>query len=169
VFEKFTTPEELFTYKLGSALKMEKTVVDMLDKLEDEATSDHLKQQLRHHAEETRQQIRNIAEAFAAIGEEPDEKLSLVIEAIDKEGRANIKRTADPLVDAVILGGAAETEHHEIAVYEWLIIHAEAMDLQDVAALLRQNLEQEQHTLEEVRRATQRVAAEIPQRVSRGT
>jgi hypothetical protein len=35
----------------------------------------------------------------------------------------------------VILGGAAETEHHEIAVYEGLITKAEAMGEQDIVGL----------------------------------
>lgn len=58
----------------------------------------------------------------------------------------------------MILSGAAETEHHEIAVYEGLITEAEAMGKQDIVRLLQQNLEQEQHTLEEVKRATQELA-----------
>ena len=36
---------------------------------------------------------------------------------------------------------------------------AEALGHEDVAGLLRQNLEQEQHTLEEVRNATRQAAA----------
>jgi ferritin-like metal-binding protein YciE len=47
----------------------------------------------------------------------------------------------------VLHSGAAETEHHEIAVYEGLITHPEAMGKSDVAELLKQNLEQEQHAL----------------------
>lgn len=80
-----------------------------------------------------------------------------------------IRRTEDQFVDAVILGGAAETEHHEIAVYEWLIAHAEAMGWEDVARMLRPNLEQEQHTLDEVRQATQRIAGELPKPAARRT
>jgi ferritin-like metal-binding protein YciE len=54
----------------------------------------------------------------------------------------------------VILAGCAETEHHEIAVYENLIVHADALNHEDIVALLRENLEQEQHTLGEVLKAT---------------
>jgi len=60
----------------------------------------------------------------------------------------------DALADDVILAGCAETEHHEIAVYENLIVHADALGQEDVVALLRENLEQEQHTLGEVLKAT---------------
>jgi ferritin-like metal-binding protein YciE len=158
MFEKLTSPDELFHYNLGAALKMENTVLEMLGNLEEASQSDQLKQQFSHHADETRQQIRNIEQAFSALGEEPDDSPCPAIEGIDKEGKANIKKADDSIVDAVILSGAAETEHHEIAVYEGLITHAEAMGKQDVVQLLRQNLEQEQHTLDEVKQATQQLA-----------
>ena len=44
-----------------------------------------------------------------------------------------------------------------IAVYETLITHAEELGEPDVVQLLQQNLEQEQHTLEEVARAQRQV------------
>jgi ferritin-like metal-binding protein YciE len=154
MFEKFHTTNELFRYKLGSALKMEDTVVDMLDRLQGAAQSDELRQQLHHHQDETRHQIGNLERAFAAIGEEPDKHTDMVIEAIDKQGLTQVKRSEDGVVDSVILAGAADTEHHEIAVYDWLITEAEALGHHDVVGLLRENREQEQHTLEEVQRAT---------------
>jgi ferritin-like metal-binding protein YciE len=161
LFERFEAPSDLFAYKLGSALTMERDVLEMLGKLEEAARGEQLKEQLRHHAEETRQHARRVEQAFAALGLEADDKPCPVIEAIDKEGRAHVKRADDSLVDDVILAGAAATEHHEISVYEWLIAHAEAMGRLEVAALLRESLEEEQHTLEAVRRATQAVAQAV--------
>lgn len=158
MFEKLNTPQELFHYKLGAALKMENTVLDMLGDLEEASQRQQLKQQFSHHADETRQQIHNLEQAFAALGDEPDDSPCPAIEGIEKEGKANIKKADDSVVDAVILAGAAETEHHEIAVYEGLITEAEAMGKQDIVELLRQNLEQEQHTLDEVKHATQELA-----------
>jgi ferritin-like metal-binding protein YciE len=160
VFERLNTPQELFSFKLGAALKMENTVLEMLGDLQEEAQRDQLKEQFRHHADETREQIANIEKAFRALGEEPDDSPCPAIEGIEKEGKANIKKADDSVVDAVILSGAAETEHHEIAVYEGLITHAEAMGNEEVVRLLSQNLEQEQHTLEEVKSATGEIARE---------
>jgi ferritin-like metal-binding protein YciE len=160
MFEKLDNPRELFTYKLGSALEMEQTVLKMLDGLQDEAKGPQVKQLLSHHADETRQQIRNIEQAFDAIGEKADDKPCLPAEALDKEGKLEIKKADDRFVDTIILSGAMETEHHEIAVYDSLIMQAEALGQPAVATLLRQNLEQEQHTLDEVRRAAQAV---VPQ------
>jgi ferritin-like metal-binding protein YciE len=151
---KLTTPQELFVHELGACLTMENTVEEMLGKLIGQANDGELKQQLRHHREETQAQIRNLHQAFEALGEDAETKPCPAIEGIEKEGEANLGMVDDALADDVILAGCAETEHHEIAVYENLIAHAGAMGEEDVVALLRENLEQEQHTLGEVLKAT---------------
>ena len=161
MFERLNTREELYNYKLGSALKMEQTVLDMLDANAEEAKDPQLSQLFRHHQDETRQQIGNIEQAFAAFGWDVDDSPCLWAEALEKEAKANVKKTDDKLVDHVLLLGAAETEHHEIAVYEGLITEARGMGRDDVVQLLQRNLEQEQHTLDEVRSATERVAVAV--------
>ena len=159
MFDKLNNTREVFGHKLGSALTMEQDVLGMLGDLEDKAQNDELKQQFRHHADETRQQIDNLEQVFRALGEEPDDSPCPVTKALDKEAKANIKMADDSVVDAVILSGAAETEHHEIAVYEMLIAQAEQFDQAEIVQLLQQNLEIEQHTLDEVKRAQQRELA----------
>ena len=47
-------------------------------------------------------------------------------------------------------------------MYEGLIINARAMGRDDVVRLLEQNLEQEQHTLDEVKQSLERVATVSP-------
>jgi ferritin-like metal-binding protein YciE len=160
MFERLNTPEELYHFKLGAALKMEQTVLDMLDSNAEEAQDSKLKELFRHHQEETREQIQNLEKAFQVLGWEVDDSPCPAIEGIEKEGKANAKKTDDSLVDAVLLSGAAETEHHEIAVYEGLITFAQAMGKGDVVELLEHNLEQEKHTLEEVKNTTHHIAAQ---------
>ena len=164
MFERLNTPEEAYNYKLGAALKMEHTVLEMLEDNAGEAQDNELVQLFRHHQDETRQQIDNLERAFAALGWEVDDSPCPAIEGIQKEGKANAKKTDDALVDSVLLAGAAETEHHEIAVYEGLIINARAMGRDDVVTLLQENLEQEQHTLDEVKQSLERIAADVPTR-----
>jgi len=158
MFDKLNNSREVFGHNLGAALTMEQDVLDMLGDLEDKAQRDELKQQFRHHADETRQQIDNLEQVFRALGEAPDESPCAVTKALDKEAKANIKMADDSVVDAVILSGAAETEHHEIAVYESLIAQAAEFGQPDVVRLLQQNLEMEQHTLDEVKQQQRRVA-----------
>jgi ferritin-like metal-binding protein YciE len=162
MFERLKTPEEAYNFKLGAALKMEHTVLEMLEKLTDEAQDERLKTQFRHHHQETQQHIANLEQVFAAFGWEVDESPCPAIEAIDKEGKANIKKTDDSLVDSVILQGVVETEHHEIAVYENLIINAEAMGRAEVAQLLKGNLAHEQHALDDAVQLQRQVAAVTP-------
>ena len=145
---KIETPRELYLHKLGAALKMENTSLEMLPQLEEHAQSAQLQQALRQHRQETEGHVRNLEQAFTALGEEPDDSPCPAIEGLEKEGQANLKMVDDSLNDDVILSGVCETEHHEIAGYEGLITKAEAMHEQEVVALLQENLESEQATLQ---------------------
>ena len=158
MFERIKSPEDLMHHKLAVAMRMEHMTLGMLGKNAEESNDDQVSQLLRHHQEETREQIDRLNQAFGAFGWEPDEDIDLVSGAQDKEATAEVKTTDDRLVDNIILQCAAATEHHEIAVYEGLIANSRAMGRDDVAQLLQQNLEQEQHTLDEVRGSLQRVA-----------
>jgi ferritin-like metal-binding protein YciE len=155
------TPTELFVHKLGAALTMEETILDMLKRLQDEASDPKLQQQLQQHHKETQQQIRNLKQVFEALGEQPETQSCPTIEGLEKEGRQMIKQVDDELVDSVILGGVIETEHHEIAVYDGLIIKAEAMGDDDVVALLQENLEQEEATLDKAVKAAEQTSKQL--------
>ena len=158
---EITSPNELFTHKLGAALTMEQTVLQMLQTLEQKANEPELKEQFSHHRDETEQQISNLQQVFAALGEQAETQACPTIEALKEESEEMISQTSEELIDAVLLSGAAETEHHEIAVYEGLIAQAEAMDQGDVVALLTENVEQEQHTLQQVQQATAKQAEQL--------
>ena len=160
---EITTPTELFTHKLGAALTMEQTVLQMLQTLEQEAQEPELKEQFSHHRDETEQQISNLQQVFAAIGEQAQTQPCPTIEGLKKESETMISQTSDELIDAVLLSGAAETEHHEIAVYEGLIVNAEAMGEQDVVALLQENLENEEATLQKAEQMGQQLAQQVGQ------
>jgi ferritin-like metal-binding protein YciE len=158
---EITSPNELFAHKLGAALTMEQTVLQMLQTLEQKAKSSELKEQFSHHHDETEQQVANLQQVFAALGEQAQTQPCPTIDGLKEESEQMISQTSDELIDSVLLGGAAETEHHEIAVYEGLITQAEAMGQDDVVALLTENLEQEQHTLKEVQAATAKQAKQL--------
>jgi ferritin-like metal-binding protein YciE len=158
---KIETPKELFVHKLGAALTMEETILEMLEKLHEEASDPELQRNLQQHYKETRQHVANLHQVFQALGEEPEKQPCPAIEGLEKEGEQNIKQTDDSLVDAVILSGVIETEHHEIAVYDGLIITAEQMDDQDIVALLHENLEQEEGALDKAVKASEQSAKQL--------
>lgn len=154
-------PEKLFAHELGMALGAEKKILTMLKKLERQVTKDELKQQFSHHRQETEGQIRNIEQAFESIGEKATGHHHETVDGLAQETEKMIGMVDPPLVDAVILGGAAKTEHLEIAMYRGLITKAEAMGADDVVALLQENLEQEEHTAQEVERAARELAPQL--------
>lgn len=155
---QISDPRKLFTYKLGTVLSGEKKILAMLKKHEKRAQRDELRQQFRHHREETEGQIRNIEQAFDALGEKATGHSNPTILGLAEQADTLYDKTDDEIVDSVLLGGAAETEHLEIALYEDLITQARALGEQQVVTLLEQNLEQEQHTLEEVKLASEQIA-----------
>ena len=157
--ENIESPRELFEHKLGSALKMEKTILeDMLPELEEAASDSELKQNLSQHRRETQGHVRNLEQVFRAIGEDPEEQSCPTIEGLEKVGRAMLGNVDGSLNDAVILSGVVETEAHEIAVYDGLITKAQAMGEDDIVALLQENLESEEQTLQKARKASEQLA-----------
>jgi ferritin-like metal-binding protein YciE len=155
------SPQELFVHKLGAALTMEETILGMLEDLQQQARDPKLKQQLSQHHKETEQQVGNLQQIFDAIGEPAKRQPGPAIEGLKKEGEAMLRQVDDSLNDSVILSGVIETEHHEIAVYDGLIITAEKMGDDDVIALLNENVEQEAATLEKAIKASEQLARQL--------
>jgi ferritin-like metal-binding protein YciE len=159
-------PKQLFQHKLAATLTMEVTVYGMLQELEGKANETELKEQLSHHRDETEGQIRNLTQAFGALGQEPNKQPCPVIDGLKTEGEQLLEQTSPQLHDGVILSGCAEVEHHEIAVYDGLIRLADELGEEDIVALLKENLEQEEHTLKEVEKAFEKQAKRLAETVS---
>ena len=148
MFERFDTPEEIFSYKLGSALSMERQLVGLLEALEQRTQREEIRHPLAVHREETLQHVANIEHCFTLLDETVvDYSRCGVIEAMANESNTMIKKSDDSLPDVLILAVASEAEHYEIAVYETLIANAEARKATAVAKLLSENLAQDKHAL----------------------
>jgi ferritin-like metal-binding protein YciE len=158
---KIESPEELFVYQLGAALTMEETILELLEKLQQETNDPNLRRQLQQHYKETQGQVDNLHRVFEALGEPVDRRPCPAIEGLEREGEMMLKEVDESLKDAVILQGVLETEHHEIAVYDGLIIMAEQLGDDDVIALLNENVEQEAATLEKAIKATEQLAKRV--------
>ena len=163
---QITDAKQFFAHKLGATLTMEETVLKMLSELEQKANESDLKEQLSHHHDETQGQVANLTQAFAALGMQPERKPCPAIEGLQIEGKETLQMTSPELYDLVILAGCAAVEHHEIAVYDGLIELADQLDQDDITALLKENLEQEEHTLKEVEKAFQKQTKQLAERVT---
>ena len=156
----------LFVHQLGEALNMERTVLTMLKKNEQAASEPELKQLFAHHRDETEGQIRNLEQAFSSLGENAAGHICHAMDGMKKESQELLDKAAPELADGVLAGGATHVEHYEIATYEGLVSKAEAMGADDVAALLQENLEQEQHTLTEVQRVGESLSRRTAQQIA---
>lgn len=157
MFEHFTTPEEIFSYKLGSALTMEHDSLGLLEDMENAAMRSELKELFRDHAHETSQQIENLGQCFSALGQEAAGTPSLATKGLTKDARSLVAKTDETLVDAVVLAAALEAEHHEVAVYENLITQARALGAAATVNLLTQNLFQEQSAIKKIQAAAESI------------
>jgi ferritin-like metal-binding protein YciE len=152
---------ETYQFKLGAALKMEQTIVDMLDEHIEAARSEQVRELLRRHQEETREHIEVLEQVFGVFEWEVDVSPCPAIEGLEKESKTMIKKTEDGLVDAVILQSAVEVEHHELGVYTNLIVSARALGRQDAIDLLEQIRRSEEHALHKATSEQQQLLAAV--------
>lgn len=151
MFDHFTTLEEIFSYKLATALSMEHDSLELLGELEKAAMRSEISEILHGHAEETRLHIQNLEQCFAMMGQESKQYPSPTTKGLAKEAKSFMAKTDNTLVDAVVVASALESEHHEVAVYESLILQARALGTTGVVELLSQNLLQEQSAIDKLK------------------
>ncbi len=146
---EMTQPRELFIHELRDILYAERQLTKALPTMAKEAGDDELRQGFQDHLDETREQIANLEEVFAQLGERPAGERCPGIEGIIAEHDEFMsEESPDGQVrDLFLTGAAARTEHYEIAAYTGLVAMATAMGERGAADLLKRNLTQEKEML----------------------
>lgn len=152
------SPEQLLHFQLRTAMTMENDSLAALGELAAAAKSAEIKKLFRHHAGETKEQIANLQQAFRLLELRESTAPSPSTKGISRQAASLLERTAPKLRDRAALASALGNEHYEISAYESLLIPVSAMGASDVASLLQANLDQEQHTSEEIRTKLQSIA-----------
>lgn len=145
------TPTDLLRFQLRTAVTMEEDSLAALGELASAAQSSDVKKLFRHHADETREQTENLSSVFTLLELPESSAASPSTKGISKQAASLIARSSANLRDQVTLASALGNEHYEISAYEALIIAVQAMGNGEVLALLKENLDQETHTSEELR------------------
>lgn len=158
MFEHFTTPEEIFLYKLGMALAMEHEAMELHTDLDNAAMRSSVKDLVLAQAKENRGHVGMLNQCFALLGREPHQFSSPTSKALGREARSFIGKVSSPLVDEVVLTSLLEARHHESGVYESLAIHAQVEGAPGVAELLNQCLREEQDAIGAIRTAVDDLA-----------
>ena len=140
-----TNPRELFVHELSDAMSAEQQILKMLPELQTEALNPELKQALKAHEAETKGHVKNLQAVFKQIGEQPEEMTCYGIKGLADEHQAMHEEDPSPqMLELANLSGAEKTEHYEMVMYTGLIQMAKDLGEPDSAALLQENLEQEQ-------------------------
>lgn len=142
------TLQQKFMHELGDIYDAEHQFMKGQEEMLQNATDQTLKDMITNHIEQTREQIRNLEQVFAALGEQPQREMCDGAKGIVSEGQKLLRETANApeLRDCAIIGAASKVEHYEISSYRGLIQGAELMGQQEIVSLLQQNLEQEEST-----------------------
>jgi ferritin-like metal-binding protein YciE len=139
-----TTPRELFVHELSDAMSAEQQILKMLPELQQEALNPELKQALKEHEAETKQQVKNLQAVFKQIGEKPEETTCFGVKGLADEHQALHDEDPSPeMLELANVSGAEKTEHYEIVTYTGLIQMAKDLGERDAAQLLQENLDQE--------------------------
>lgn len=140
-----TNISELLKHELGDLLYAEKTVLKGLKKMSREVADPAMRERMLQHYDETEQQIANLEEAFAAIGEKAKAQKCAGILGLMEE-HDEFKSEEEPskeMLEAFDLGSGLRVEHYEIAAYNTAIALARAVGNTECVELLRENLAQE--------------------------
>jgi len=138
------TPRELFVHELSDIMSAESIIAKMLPDLQKEAVTAEVKAAMGEHLKETREQIDVLKQVFKALGEKPEETTCHAAEGLKQEHDALLEEEPTPeMLEMGNLGGAAKTEHYEIATYTTLVQMAKDLGEREVADLLKRNLDQE--------------------------
>jgi ferritin-like metal-binding protein YciE len=139
-----STPRDLFVHELSDIMSAENIILGMLPELQKEARSPEFKKALKEHETETRQQVKNLQKVFQVIGEKPEPTTCHGAEGLREEHDALLEEKPSPdVLEMGNVGGAAKTEHYEIATYRVLVQMAKDLGEREAATLLKENLDQE--------------------------
>lgn len=145
------TPQDLFVHELSDIHSAEQIIAKMLGEAQGMVQNPQLKQGLQQHEQETRQHAKNIEQIFQQMGAQPHQVECKAVQGLFEELKeAKQSQPSPEVLEGVVAGGAAKTEHYEIAAYTGLVKKARAMGQTEAAQLLEQNLQQEQTMLQQV-------------------
>lgn len=139
--------DDLFHDGLKDIYYAERKILRALKKMARGAESEELRAAFEKHLIETEGQIGRLQQVFEIFGKRAQGKTCPAIDGILEEGEEILEEyKGAPALDAGLVAAAQGVEHYEIARYGTLKRWAELLKLQDAAALIDQNLQEETAT-----------------------
>ena len=152
------SPQDLLRFQLRTAKTMEDDSLAAVTELAQAARSAEIKKLFRHHADETKQQIKNLRTVFELLEIPESSAPSPSTKGISKQAKSALARSTAKLHDQAALSAALGNEHYEISAYQALLLGVGSTDA-EATRLLQENLDQEVHTSEELLKKLRELAA----------
>jgi ferritin-like metal-binding protein YciE len=158
------TPHELFSHRLRTMLWVEQRLAEeLLPAIYDQVHAVDLKYAVERHLFETQHHIRTLERVLHLLGGpgSPEESSALLgLKAEYDDLMKVVDRDRADVVDLTHVDVLAAGEHLEIAAYESLVVTARAFGEEEIATMLEEIREQEEHALEAVTHAGVKLLAE---------
>jgi ferritin-like metal-binding protein YciE len=153
--------KEVLTDELRDMYSAENQLVKALPKLAKGAKNPKLKALFTLHLDETKGQVERLKKVFEILEEKPTGEHCNGMEGVIEEGADALEKDEEGAsFDSGIIGAALRTEHYEIAGYTAAMAMANVLGLSDVAALLEENLKEEQTAADKIMSTSQAIFEE---------
>ncbi len=145
--------EKLFLRELKDIYDGEQQLMKALPEMEKSAASRELKAAFHDHYDQTRNHVNRLERVFRDFGAEPERRSCKGLEGIIDEGESMASEFKEnSALDAALIESGQKVEHYEITSYGTLCSWAEQLGRTNVLSLLKQTLDEEKQTDQELTR-----------------
>lgn len=142
--ERLENLGDLLLEQLRDLYDAEHRIVDALPKMAEKASNASLREAIKTHLQETKNQIKRLETCFEQLGTEPERETCEATKGLIKEGEEMLNKDAPASIrDAGIIASAQRVEHYEMAAYGNARNLAERLGHSEVARLLQETLDEE--------------------------
>lgn len=134
----------LFIKELRDLFSAETQLVKAIPKIKNAATSNDLREAFETHLQKTRGQVSRLEEIFTSLNESPQGVICRGMQGLIQEGEEIMQSPyAADVKDAALIAVAQRIEHYEIACYGVVKAFAQQLDLDEIASMLDESLDEE--------------------------
>lgn len=159
---RFQTMQDFYTHELRDLLNAETQLEKAMPKMIDKAHSPRLKNALKNHLSETKEQRSRLENLLKDLGADGKREPCEAMQGIIKEAEDVLGADGEPeVIDAALISMGNRVEHYEMAGYGSARTHAEMLGLREHAKTLQQSLDEEgaaDKTLTQIAKETNKAA-----------
>ncbi len=136
--------DDLLIEQLQDIYYAEKHLVKAIPKMAKAASTAELKAAFTEHATQTVEHVSRLEQVFETLGAAAKTKKCPAIDGLIQEAAEMMEEEGSPeVIDAGLIASAQRVEHYEMAAYGNVKAFAEALELDEVVALLEATLHEE--------------------------